>query len=282
MGRAIVRDPQAFLMDEPLSNLDAKLRVSTRAQLAALHDRLGVTTVYVTHDQIEAMTLGTRVAVLKDGQLQQVDTPQQLFDTPANLFVATFMGSPSMNLAQARLIRDNDGPVVSFADAKLPVPEQAIATHPGLERFWDQPVIIGLRPSSLEDATYAPPGWPQLKAEVGVTEQLGSEIDVIFPVKTPPVEHQVMTVQFDTAATPTDPTGEHHDQTSGLVDAGQSLWTAKLNAKTNARRGHTIDLAVDTTALYWFDPDTGQAITHQPTSDQPTTTHDTTPPHAHA
>jgi multiple sugar transport system ATP-binding protein len=204
MGRAIVRDPQAFLMDEPLSNLDAKLRVSTRAQLAALHDRLGVTTVYVTHDQIEAMTLGTRVAVLKDGQLQQVDTPQMLFDAPTNLFVATFMGSPSMNLAEARLV-NNGGPAVTFADYKLPVPEQAIATHPGLERFWDQKVIVGLRPSSLEDAAFAPPSWPQLKAEVGVTEQLGSEVDVIFPVRTPPVEHEVMTVQFDKAATHKDP-----------------------------------------------------------------------------
>jgi multiple sugar transport system ATP-binding protein len=143
MGRVIVRDPQAFLMDEPLSNLDAKLRVSTRAQLAALHDRLGVTTVYVTHDQIEAMTLGTRVAVLKDGELMQVDTPQMLFDAPANLFVATFMGSPSMNLAEARLVK-NGGPAVIFADNKVPVPEQAIAEHPGLERFWDQRVIVGL------------------------------------------------------------------------------------------------------------------------------------------
>ena len=279
MGRAIVRDPQAFLMDEPLSNLDAKLRVSTRAQLAALHDRLGVTTVYVTHDQIEAMTLGTRVAVLKDGQLQQVDSPQMLFDAPTNLFVATFMGSPSMNLAEARLVR-NGGPAVTFADYKLPVPEQAIATHPGLERFWDQKVIIGLRPSSLEDAAFAPPSWPQLKAEVGVTEQLGSEVDVIFPVRTSPVEHEMMTVQFDKAATHTDPIGEHQDQTSGLVGEGQSLWTAKLNAKTSARRGRAIDLAVDTSALYWFDPDSGQAITRHADGDRPSTIQDTTPPHA--
>jgi ABC-type sugar transport system ATPase subunit len=130
MGRAIVRDPQAFLMDEPLSNLDAKLRVSTRAQLAALHDRLGVTTIYVTHDQIEAMTLGTRVAVLKDGELQQVDSPQNLFDAPANLFVATFIGSPAMNLADAKLVKDG-GLAVVFADYKIPVPERAIARASG-------------------------------------------------------------------------------------------------------------------------------------------------------
>jgi ABC-type sugar transport system ATPase subunit len=278
MGRAIVRDPQAFLMDEPLSNLDAKLRVSTRAQLAALHDRLGVTTVYVTHDQIEAMTLGTRVAVLKDGQLQQVDTPQRLFDAPANLFVATFMGSPAMNLATARLVTDDGGPAVMVADYKLPVPERAIAAHPGLERYLDKDLIVGLRPSSLEDAAFAPPTWPHLKAQAQVTELLGSEVDVIFAVRTPPVEHEVMTVQFDKAATDQDPTAEHHDQTSGLVGQGESLWTAKLNPKTRARRGRAIDLAVDTSALYWFDPDSGLAIARQAAGDRPSTLQDATPP----
>jgi multiple sugar transport system ATP-binding protein len=135
MGRAIVRNPQAYLMDEPLSNLDAKLRVSMRAQLAALHARLGVTTIYVTHDQIEAMTLGSRVAVLKDGELMQVNTPQSLFDAPANLFVATFIGSPAMNLAEARLVRDQ-GPALVFADYKLPIPESVVADHPGLDRYF--------------------------------------------------------------------------------------------------------------------------------------------------
>jgi multiple sugar transport system ATP-binding protein len=185
MGRAIVRDPQAFLMDEPLSSLDAKLRVSTRAELAALHDRLGVTTIYVTHDQIEAMTLGDQVAVLKDGKLQQADTPQKLFDAPVNLFVATFIGSPAMNLTEGRLIRDDGGLAVVFSGHKVPVPHQAIAEHPGLERFQDRQVIIGVRPSSLEDATFAPRGWPQIKAEARVTEKLGSEVDVIFLVKSP-------------------------------------------------------------------------------------------------
>jgi multiple sugar transport system ATP-binding protein len=275
MGRAIVRDPQAFLMDEPLSNLDAKLRVSTRAQLAALHDRLGVTTVYVTHDQIEAMTLGTKVAVLKDGQLQQVDTPQNLFDAPTNLFVATFMGSPSMNLAEARLVTDG-GPAVVFADHKIPVPQRAMAEHPGLERFLDRRVIVGIRPSSVEDAAFAPPGWPQIKAEAAVTEELGSEVDVIFPVRTPPVLHEVMTVQFDKAATDKDPTGEHHDQTSGLVGAEASLWTARVNPNTSARRGRAIDLAIDTSALYWFDPDSGLAIARQAAGDRPSSAHDAT------
>jgi multiple sugar transport system ATP-binding protein len=259
MGRAIVREPRAFLMDEPLSNLDAKLRVSTRAQLAALHDRLGVTTVYVTHDQVEAMTLGTKVAVLKDGELQQVDTPQRLFDAPVNLFVATFIGSPAMNLADARLVGDG-GLAVSFAGHTLPVPDSAVATHPGLERFVGQAVILGLRPSSLEDAAFAPQAWPRLKAEAQVTEKLGSEVDVIFAVRTPAVQHEVMVAQFDTAAKDTEPAGQAQDQTGGLIDEGESLWTARVNPKSSAQRGRAIDLAVDTSALYWFDPDSGQAI----------------------
>jgi multiple sugar transport system ATP-binding protein len=278
MGRAIVRSPQAFLMDEPLSNLDAKLRVSTRAQLASLHERLGVTTIYVTHDQIEAMTLGSRVAVLKDGELMQVDTPQRLFDAPENLFVATFIGSPAMNLADARLIRDDGGSAVVFADHKLPVPDQAIAEHPGLERSVDRRVIIGIRPTSFEDAAFAPPGWPRLKAEARVTEQLGSEVDVIFRVTAPRVQHQVMVAQFDKTATHKEPAGPEQAQTAGLVGEDESLWTAKVDPKTGARPGHAIDLAVDTSALYWFDPDSGQAIARQAADDRPGSTQD--PPEA--
>ena len=280
MGRAIVRDPQAFLMDEPLSSLDAKLRVSTRAELAALNDRLGVTTIYVTHDQIEAMTLGDRVAVLKDGKLQQADTPQKLFDAPVNLFVATFIGSPAMNLTEGRLIRDDGGLAAVFSGHKVPVPRQAIAEHPGLERFRDRQVIIGVRPSSLEDATFAPRGWPQIKAEARVTEKLGSEVDVIFPVKSPPVQHEVMVAQFDKAAKDSPPAGGKPSQPSALVGAGESLWTARVNPKTSARPGSAIDLAVDTSALYWFDPDSGQAIARQAAGDRPGSLQDATPPAA--
>jgi multiple sugar transport system ATP-binding protein len=282
MGRAIVRDPQVFLMDEPLSNLDAKLRVSTRAQLAALHDRLGATTIYVTHDQIEAMTLGTKVAVLKDGQLMQVDEPQTLFDAPANLFVATFIGSPAMNLAEGRLVRDDGGGVaVVFADHRVPVPEGAIAEHPGLERFLDRQVILGIRPTSFEDAAFAPPGWPRIRAEARVTERLGSEVDVIFAVKTPPVEHEVMVAQFDPAAK--QPAGQDQGQTGGLVGEGESLWTAKVNPHTSVRPGRAIDLAVDTSALYWFDPDSSQAIIpRQAAGDRPGSDQDPTPPEAAA
>jgi multiple sugar transport system ATP-binding protein len=275
MGRAIVRDPQAFLMDEPLSNLDAKLRVSTRAQLAALHDRLRVTTVYVTHDQIEAMTLGTKVAVLKDGQLMQVDAPQNLFDAPANLFVATFIGSPAMNLAQAMLVRDG-GLAVTFADHRLPVPDQAVAGHPRLERFLDRQVILGIRPSSFEDAAFAPPRWPRIKAEAKVTERLGSEVDVIFAVKTPPVQHEVMVAQFDLAAK--QPAGQDQEQAGGLVGEGESQWTARVNPHTSVRPGRAVDLAVDTSALYWFDPDSGQAIARQAAGDQPSSVQDAAPP----
>jgi multiple sugar transport system ATP-binding protein len=276
MGRAIVRDPQAFLLDEPLSNLDAKLRVSTRAQLAALHDRLRVTTIYVTHDQVEALTLGTEVAVLKDGRLMQVDAPQDLFDAPANLFVATFIGSPAMNLAEAMLVRDNGGLAVTFADHRLPVPDQAVAGHPGLERFLDRPVILGIRPSSFEDAAFAPPGWPQLKAEAKVTERLGSEVDVIFAVKTPPVEHQVMVAEFDLAAK--EPAGQDQEQTGRLVGEGESQWTARVNRHTSVRPGRAIDLAVDTSELYWFDPDSGQAIARQAAGGPPSTVQDAAPP----
>jgi multiple sugar transport system ATP-binding protein len=276
MGRAIVRDPQAFLMDEPLSNLDAKLRVSTRAQLAALHDRLRVTTIYVTHDQVEALTLGTKVAVLKDGRLMQVDAPQHLFDAPANLFVATFIGSPAMNLAEAMLVRDDGGLAVTFADHKLPVPQSAIAEHPGLERFLDRQVILGIRPSSFEDAAFAPPGWPRIKAEAKVTERLGSVVDVIFAVKTPPVQHEVMVAQFDLAAK--QPAGQDQEQAGGLVGEGESQWTAGVNRHTSVRPGRAIDLAVDTSELYWFDPDSGQAIARQAAGGQPSSVQDAAPP----
>jgi multiple sugar transport system ATP-binding protein len=252
MGRAIVRNPQAFLMDEPLSNLDAKLRVTMRGQLAALHDRLGVTTIYVTHDQIEAMTLGTKVAVLKDGELQQVDTPQNLFDRPQNLFVATFIGSPAMNLAQAKLVRDG-GPALVFADYKIPVPQQVLAERSGLERYLDREVIVGIRPSDFEDAAFAQGDRPRVKADVTVSEELGSEVNVIFTVHTPAVHHDVMVAKFDKAA-------KDDIEAEELVGAGESLWTARVNPKTQARPGRAIDLAVDTSSLHYFDPDSGQAI----------------------
>src|ERR1700722_15594982 len=166
-GRAIVREPQAFLMDEPLSNLDAKLRVSMRASLSQLHHRLGVTTVYVTHDQVEAMTLGQRVCVLRDGQLQQVDSPQVLFNSPVNLFVAGFIGSPAMNFALAELVRD-DGPAAVFAGHRIAVAPQLFEARPALAGYFGREVILGIRPSDFEDASLADSDWAKMPVRVNV------------------------------------------------------------------------------------------------------------------
>ncbi len=188
MGRAIVREPQAFLMDEPLSNLDAKLRVSMRASLNQLHERLGVTTVYVTHDQVEAMTLGNRVCVLRDGKLQQVDTPQHLYEAPVNLFVAGFIGSPAMNFVTADLDR-NGGAAVTFAGYRLAVPPAVLDSKPGLADYFGKKVILGIRPSDFEDAGLADGGPDTIRVVAGVTEELGSDINVIFTIDAPHVEH---------------------------------------------------------------------------------------------
>jgi hypothetical protein len=182
MGRALVREPQAFLMDEPLSNLDAKLRVEMRAEIARLQRSLDVTTLYVTHDQVEAMTMGTRVAVLDKGRLQQVDTPQRIYDAPRNLFVATFMGSPAMNLLPGRVVRsdDGDGLVIDLGAQQLPVDPALAAAHPGLAERVGQRVILGVRPEALDDAGLEPhlPGDRVLEATVDLVESLGAELVV--------------------------------------------------------------------------------------------------------
>src|SRR5438093_8566915 len=176
LGRAIVREPQVFLMDEPLSNLDAKLRVETRAGLIKLHQRLQTTTIYVTHDQVEAMTMGHRIAVLKDGILQQLDTPQTLYDHPANMFVAGFIGSPAMNFFDAKLDRRDGGVVVDLGTIQLPLPSHQA------EQFGSQagkPIYFGIRPEDIHDAQYVPPGndaAAKFPAEVSVIEPLGAEV----------------------------------------------------------------------------------------------------------
>jgi multiple sugar transport system ATP-binding protein len=249
MGRAIVREPQAFLMDEPLSNLDAKLRVSMRASLSQLHERLGVTTVYVTHDQVEAMTLGQRVCVLRDGRLQQVDTPQMLYNSPVNLFVAGFIGSPAMNFAAARLVRD-DGPAVTFADHKLPGAEKLLASRPGLDAYFGREVILGVRPSDFEDAALADPTWARMPAQVSVTEELGSEIHVIFAIDAPPVQHASITEARS---------DDGDDEAIPLAD-NKTLWTARVAARSAIKPSSAATLAVDTANLQFFDPATGLAI----------------------
>jgi multiple sugar transport system ATP-binding protein len=253
MGRAIVREPQAFLMDEPLSNLDAKLRVSMRASLNQLHERLGVTTVYVTHDQVEAMTLGHRVCVLRDGRLQQVDTPQRLFESPVNLFVAGFIGSPAMNFVTAEFTRD-DGPAVTFAGHRLTVPAAVIDAKPGLDGYFGRKVILGIRPSDFEDASLGDGQWGRMRVTAEVTEELGSEIHVIFTLDAPAVQHASIT---DAAA---GDDGEE-ENVSALV-GGKSLWTARVSARSGIRPGQPIELGVDTSNLQFFDPDSGLSIGH--------------------
>ncbi len=250
MGRAIVREPQAFLMDEPLSNLDAKLRVGMRASLAQLHDRLGVTTVYVTHDQIEAMTLGDRVCVLRDGLLQQVDTPKNLFDHPVNLFVAAFIGSPAMNLVLARLTAEGDQATVSFGGHQLAIPPSAVARRPDLASYINREIILGIRPSDFEDARLAEASWARLPVITSVTEELGSEVHVIFEVDAPPVEHKDAVAAADEPA----------DEETIPLAAGKSMWTARVSARSRVQPGDRLELAVDTSSLHFFDPASGLAL----------------------
>ena len=253
MGRAIVREPAAFLMDEPLSNLDAKLRVSMRSALNQLHERLGTTTVYVTHDQVEAMTLGDRVCVLRDGRLQQADTPQALFDNPVNLFVAGFIGSPAMNFVTAGLVRD-EGPAVTFAGCRLPVPAAVLSGRPGLGDYVGRTVILGIRPSDFEDEAFADASWPRMDVTASVTEELGTEIHAIFAIDAPPVEH----------ASITSAAGGHDeaDDTVTALAGGRSLWTARVSARSAVRPGTALKLAVDTSRLHFFDPGSGESIGH--------------------
>jgi multiple sugar transport system ATP-binding protein len=229
MGRAIAREPQAFLLDEPLSNLDAKLRVGMRASLAQLHRRLGVTTVYVTHDQVEAMTLGQRVAVMRNGKILQVDTPHTLYTEPRDLFVAGFIGSPAMNLVEATI----DAGVVRFGQYSLPL-------NAGL-RPPDGAVILGIRPESFEDAAFEP-GLPRIEVEVEVLEDLGSDAHVFFTVDARSITAEVLEA------------GE------GLIAGGGALFTARVDARTAALVGHRLDLAVDPARLQFFDPATGARL----------------------
>jgi multiple sugar transport system ATP-binding protein len=252
MGRAIVREPQAFLMDEPLSNLDAKLRVSMRASLSQLHNRLRVTTVYVTHDQVEAMTLGQRVCVLRDGQLQQVDTPQALYNTPVNLFVAGFIGSPAMNFATAQLVRA-EGLAVVFAGYQLPVPEALVNARPALDDYVGKDLIVGIRPSDFEDADLADASWPRMAVRTSVTEDLGSDINVIFEIDTAPVQHASISEAR---------AGSEDDDAAIRLAADTTLWTARVAPRSKIRPGSAATLAVDTSNLQFFDHASGLAIGH--------------------
>ena len=232
MGRAIVREPKAFLMDEPLSNLDAKLRVSMRAQLAALHARLETTTIYVTHDQIEAMTLGQRVAVMRDGRIQQVDTPQELYARPANLYVAAFIGSPAMNLVEAEVAHGQ----VRFGGYAIPLP--TANTTP------DGQVIAGIRPEAFEDSAFADPSLPRIDVKAEVVEELGADTHVLFSVAAPRVE---VTEVREAAG----------DEDTALATVEGSLFTARVDPATSAKPGAQLRLAVDPSRFHYFDPETG-------------------------
>ncbi|HST40928.1 MAG TPA: ATP-binding cassette domain-containing protein, partial [Conexibacter sp.] len=251
MGRAIVREPQAFLMDEPLSNLDAKLRVQMRAEIARLQDDLGVTTIYVTHDQVEAMTMGDRVAVMRRGELQQVATPQELYDHPLNVFVGGFIGSPAMNLVEATLERENGGYAVQLGDQRLALPEQLVAARPALAQWAGRELVLGIRPESLEDAAVAGAAadGSRLRAQVKLREALGSEVDVHATIAARPAQtDQVRELQADKGLEALD------------ARAAEATVVGRLSPKSRAAEGDAIELTVDTTALHFFDPGNGLGI----------------------
>ena len=239
MGRAIVRQPAAFLMDEPLSNLDAKLRVQMRSEIARLQHELAVTTVYVTHDQVEAMTMGDRVAVLKDGFLQQVDTPQVLYDQPVNAFVAAFIGSPSMNLCEAILSIEGEGGTIRLGSQLLPLHPSSLASRPDLRHYHGRTVIVGVRPEDFEDAGLAPAGRPTLAAPVSLIESLGSETMVHFGLDAPRVD----------SGDPESVTETASEEFIGRFDPG-----------TRVRVDEVHHVAVNTAKLHFFDPQTRAAI----------------------
>src|SRR5919201_1108281 len=248
MGRAIARRPRVYLMDEPLSNLDAKLRVRVRADLARLHAQLGVTTVYVTHDQVEAMTLGQRAAVMRDGKIQQVDSPQGLYWSPVNLFVAAFIGSPSMNLVEARV---SDGRL-RFANFALSLEVLGADAAKLPER-----VIVGVRPEHFAEITDddAPP-W-SIDGEVSVEENLGAEVLVFFPVNAPPVEtDEIVSIR-------------EGDEEGLLAEERRALFTARLPSGTRQLAGQTIRFALDPERCYFFDPDTGESVLARKAVDEP-------------
>jgi len=246
MGRAIVRQPAAFLMDEPLSNLDAKLRVQMRAEIAGLQRDLGVTTFYVTHDQIEAMTMGDRVAVIKDGVLQQVDTPQNLYDVPTNVFVAAFIGSPSMNLYEADVdISPDDSLNLKLGSSELSAPSSTLAKKPELRSYDGRKVIVGVRPEDMEDASLKPehPSNQRFSATVALVESLGAEIMVHFNVDA---------VSFDA--------GDPDAIEEVGADDGESRCVARFNPRSQVKLGDPLEVAVSAERLHYFDPETGLVI----------------------
>ena len=254
MGRAIVREPAAFLMDEPLSNLDAKLRVQTRAEIAKLQSDLGVTTIYVTHDQVEAMTMGDRVAVMRKGELQQVDEPQTLYDRPVNLFVGGFIGSPAMNMLDATIERANGDMRATIGEQTIALGEETTAQRPGLKAYAGKQVIIGIRPEDLEDAALEP-GTPSdrvLRGRLELREALGSEIMAHFAIKAAHAESDEMRELAEDAGAPEGP--------QIGVEENEAVIVGRFSPRSRVAPGDEVVAVVDTRALHFFDPSTGAGI----------------------
>ncbi len=252
MGRAIVREPRAFLLDEPLSNLDAKLRVQMRAEIAQIQDRLGVTTVYVTHDQTEAMTMGDRVAVLKRGELQQVARPQELYDNPHNLFVAGFIGSPAMNMAEAELQPEDGGLAVQLGSIRLPVADQARDRYQRIGDYEGKKLAVGLRPEHFFAPDESVPDDRKFRAEVSLVEALGAEVIVHFNTDAPPVI--------------TEDTREFIEDEEAIADLereaeeGRLEFVARFDPGNQPRMGEEIDIAYRPEFMHFFDVETGEAL----------------------
>jgi len=254
MGRAIVRQPSAFLMDEPLSNLDAKLRVQMRAEISELQRNLGVTTMYVTHDQVEAMTMGDRVAVMRKGELQQAAEPQELYDHPVNLFVAGFIGSPAMNLLEATLQRSNGALKVVTGSQEIALGDETLAQRPALRGYEGREVVLGIRPEDLEDRQLAgeTAHGGTLAGKVTLREALGAEIMVHFSVDAPPAfTADVKELAEDVGDAER---AEAHAQKSSAILVG------RFGARSRVKPGEQVDVAVDTRQLHFFDVDTGLGI----------------------
>ncbi|MBV8258036.1 MAG: sn-glycerol-3-phosphate ABC transporter ATP-binding protein UgpC [Actinobacteria bacterium] len=249
MGRAIVRQPAAFLMDEPLSNLDAKLRVQMRADIKKIQSDIGTTTIYVTHDQVEAMTMGDRVAVMRKGELQQVAPPQELYDNPVNVFVAGFIGSPAMNMLEARIDRGGEGLVAHVGDSELALDAETLSRRPGLASYAGRDVVLGIRPEDLEDAALAN-GGPRLRGRVELREALGSEVLVHFAV----AARQAVTEEMRELAE------DIGDDRVLLDQPAEASLVGRFSPRTQVRENELVEVSVDRRSLHFFDAQTGLAI----------------------